>query len=140
MGEVKQIESVDFECLSSEVLAGLLGMTVVEGEYTEPAVTAGEITFDKASLTAGESITASVNVTTDGADTAPVMMLALYNSSGALKEVKTETQTINAGAATECSITYTFVGVENGDYVKAFLWNSLANMKPLANAKELKNN
>ncbi|MBQ2664449.1 MAG: DUF4450 domain-containing protein [Clostridia bacterium] len=140
LGEVKQIESIDFECLSSEVLAGLLGMTVVEGEYTGPDVTAGEITFDKASLTAGESITASVNVITDGSDATPVMMLALYNSSGALKEVKTETQTINAGEVTECSITYTFVGVENGDYVKSFLWNSLANMKPLANAKELKNN
>ena len=38
-GEVKQIESIDFECMACEVLAGLLGVTVVGGEYSGPETT-----------------------------------------------------------------------------------------------------
>ena len=38
LGEARHIESVDFECLASEVLAGLLGVTVVNGEVSKPQI------------------------------------------------------------------------------------------------------
>ncbi|MCI8521447.1 MAG: hypothetical protein HFE50_08140, partial [Clostridia bacterium] len=137
-GKVNQIESVDFECLSSEVLAGLLGITVVKGEFEEP-FSAGEIEFDKTELTAGETVTATSAIKNNGETDIPVnMMIALYDENGALKELKTEKHTVTANSANEYSITYSNSAIESGDYIKAFLWNSLENMKPLTEAKILR--
>lgn len=140
LGSVKQIESIDFECLACEVLAGLLGVTVVKGEYTEP-VKSDEITFDKNTLTVNEAITASAGVENNGAAPLPTsLIIALYDRNGCLKDIKSENKTIAAGENEECSITYTLSEYEDGDYIKAFLWNSLNKMKPLTSAKTLKNN
>lgn len=137
-GKVYQIESVDFECLSSEVLAGLLGITVVKGEYIEP-FSAGEIEFDKTALTAGETVTAASTITNNGETDIPVnMMIALYDENGMLKELKTEKHTVTANSADEYSVQYSNLNIESGDYIKAFLWNSLENMKPLTEAQILR--
>lgn len=137
-GKVNQIESVDFECLSSEVLAGLLGITVVKGEFEEP-FSVGEIEFDKTELTAGETVTATSAIKNNGETDIPVnMMIALYDENGTLKELKTEKHTVTANSANEYSITYSNSAIESGDYIKAFLWNSLENMKPLTEAKILR--
>ena len=137
-GKVNQIESVDFECLSSEVLAGLLGITVVKGEFEEP-FSAGEIEFDKTELTAGETVTATSAITNNGETDIPVnMIIALYDENEILKELKTEKHTVTANSANEYSITYSNSAIESGDYIKAFLWNSLENMKPLTEAKILR--
>ena len=66
------------------------------------------------------------------------MMIALYDENGALKELKTEKHTVTANSANEYSITYSNSAIESGDYIKAFLWNSLENMKPLTEAKILR--
>ena len=137
-GKVNQIKSVDFECLSSEVLAGLLGITVVKGEFEEP-FSVGEIEFDKTELTAGETVTATSAIKNNGETDIPVnMMIALYDENGTLKELKTEKHTVTANSANEYSITYSNSAIESGDYIKAFLWNSLENMKPLTEAKILR--
>ena len=64
------------------------------------------------------------------------MMIALYDENGTLKELKTEKHTVTANSANEYSITYSNSAIESGDYIKAFLWNSLENMKPLTEAKD----
>lgn len=137
-GKVNQIESVDFECLSSEVLAGLLGITVVKGECKVP-FSVGEIVFDRSELTAGENMTASSVITNNGETDIPVnMIIALYDKNGRLKELKTEKHTVTANSADEYSITYSNSMIENGDYIKAFLWNSLEAMTPLTEVKILR--
>ncbi len=55
-----------------------------------------------------------------------------------IKELKTEKHTVTANSANEYNITYSNSAIESGDYIKAFLWNSLENMKPLTEAKILR--
>lgn len=137
LGEVKQIESIDFECLSSEVLAGLLGVTVVKGEYKED-LSVGEISFDKIDLNAGETIKASANVTNNSLSDRKVdMIIAHYSSDGMLKDIQKEGYNVVAADSTNCSITYTLNSIENGDYIKAFVWDGLKTMKPLSAVKTL---
>ena len=112
----------------------------MEGEYIEP-LTVGEIIFDKSTLTANDSVKASAAIENKGLSDVPVnMMIALYNKDGVLKELKTEKHIIRAGITTESSVIYELPEYEEGDYVKAFLWNDLENMKPLTAAKKLSNN
>lgn len=137
-GKVNQIESVDFECLASEVLAGLLGITVVKGEYIEP-MTIGEITFDKDTLSAGEKITASATVSNkSSSDLTADIILALYDKNAALKSIQSEKCSVRAGETSDCSITAAYDYIEEGDYVKAFMWNGMDEMKPLTPAGTLR--
>ncbi len=130
LGEVKQIESIDFECLASEVLAGLLGVTVVEGELKEePPVIAelsfGEIIFEEAENT----LTASVNaVNTTDSYVEAEMIIAHYSKDGRLKASDKVTHLIKFGTDSY-SISYTPAEAEEDDYVKVFMWNSINGMK-----------
>ena len=142
LGKVKHIESVDFECLSSEVLAGLLGVTVVEGEVAEEpqsGLTIGEITFDKDSLSGASDVTASVTVEnyTDK-DVSTEFFIAHYKADGSVKTVRASKAVVNAGSSEVCTVTYDNAGFADGEYVMAFLWDGTGTMKPLADAKTIK--
>lgn len=136
LGKTKNIESIDFECLSNEVLAGLLGVTVVTGEMKEIKI--GELSFNKTELNSGEEIKSQVNVDNDrDEDITACMVIALYDNEGRLKDVKYENKTFAANKSDVYEITYTLPQLGDKDYIKAFLWDSINEIRPLADSIEI---
>ncbi len=99
----------------------------IKGEEDTPV---SEITFDKKELIAGETVTATINVTDK--TSADIMFIALYDSEGALKDVVSSSD--KAASDTGYNVSYTLSQLEEGDYIKAFLWESPEEMKPISSA------
>ncbi len=151
LGSVKMIESIDFECLASEVLAGLLGVTVVKGEYTEPEPTntpepdntpeptevpegiiIADFGFSKSEVDGTTKVTANATVTNYTSDTVEAEIIIVhFDSSGRIKSISSSNV---ADSSYKYSVTSNTDFIE-GDYVKAFIWDSISKMNPMTNAK-----
>lgn len=133
LGENKEIESVTFTCLSNEVLAGLLGITVTESSGEKPLEVGNiELTADGNNASAKVSIS-NENTFSDRA----ALMIASYNSDGTLYGVEMKELDISAGSSETYELTYAGA-VRQGGIVKAFLFESTNSLKPLTASETLK--
>lgn len=133
MGENKEIESVTFTCLSNEVLAGLLGITVTESSGEKPLEVGNiELTADGNNASARVSIS-NENTFSDRA----ALMIASYNSDGTLYGVEMKELDISAGSSETYELTYAGAVRQEG-IVKAFLFESTNSLKPLTASETLK--
>ncbi len=91
------------------------------------------LTSDKASTTANDTVTATLNITNDTYEKAEAMFItALYDNNGELKDVKVTYPQVATGSADSFTQTINVDATATANWnVKMFAWNGWNTMNPL---------
>lgn len=137
-GEAKDVESIDLECLSNEVLAGLLGITAVTAEKPDKSLTVSSMKFSSDRIESGIPVTVSAEIsnTTDIAENV-ALYAAVFDENGRLKYIKHMGDEVASKSKSTISTEIEGENISQSDYINAFIWNG--NKEPISETIKLGN-